>query len=433
MPGFRSEHLLSTAPFGLPTLAATLICLTAGHALAQTNAAQEDQYRQGVYQRETGQPYSAIETLDALLQASPTLNRARLELAVAYYRTLNFAQAKAEAQKVLDDRKTPEAVRLSVLSFLKQLELEEAATFGKPHRLDTNLSLGAHYDSNVTAGPDNAVLPDGGIVEPESLKRGDSGYVLQAGLSHTWQSSTVGRLREATTRAGWSSQAGVYYKGYSKLHEYNLGVLTASTGPTLTIGNGWRGNLSFQADRLTLGDRKLALYTSVAPAATWRVGTGAELTLDAQWAYRNFNRPDDQGRDGRYRSSGISYGTLLNKNKLALQTGYKAFTEDAQNLIFSNSGYELFLGGRQRVWDGGDVFARAALRHTGYRTVAALSTEARSENEQRLELGASHQYQSGWLDKWQASATVTHINNKANLSVYDYDRDMVQFALGRSY
>ncbi|MES2091357.1 MAG: hypothetical protein V4532_15480 [Pseudomonadota bacterium] len=414
-------------------MAATLLFLTAGNATAQSSSAQEAQYRQGLYQRETGQPYSAIETLEALLQASPTLNRARLELAVAYYRTLNFTRAKAEAQKVLDDPKTPEAVRLSVLSFLKQLELEEKATFGKPHRLDTNLSLGMHYDSNVTAGPDNAVLSNGLVLTPDSLKHGDWGYVAQAGVTHTWQSPTTGRLRESTTRAGWTSQAGVYYIGYSKLSDYNLGVLTASTGPTLVIGNGWRGNLNFQADRLTLDDRKLALYTSVAPSGTWRVGNGGELTIDAQWVYRNFNRPGDQERDSSYHATGISYGTLLNKGKLAVQTGYKAFNEDAQDISFSNSGYELFLGGRQRLWEGGDVFARAALRHSGFRANAIGFTETRQENEQRLELGASHQYQSGWLDKWQASATVTHINNKANISLYDYDRDMVQFALGRSY
>ena len=425
--------MLLTSPLGSTVLAASLCCLSAASAFAQSTSAQEDQYRQGIYQRETGQPYSAIDTLDALLQASPTLNRARLELAVAYYRTLNFTKAKAEANKVIADPKTPEAVRLSVLSFLKQLELEESATFGKPHRFDTNVSMGAHYDSNVTAGPENDLLADGRVLTPDSLKRGDWGYVGQAGVTHTWQSPTTGRLREATTRMGWTSQASAYYIGYSKLSEFNLGVLSASTGPTWVVGNGWRGNLSFQADRLTLDNRKLGVYGSVTPSGTWRVGNGGELTIDGQWTYRNFERPEDQQRDSSYHSTGISYGTLFNKGNLAVQGGYKAFEEDAADASFSNSGYELFLGGRQRLWDGGDVFARVGFRHAGYRADAISFTQQRQENEQRLELGASHQVQTGWLDKWKASATLTHINNKANISLYDYDRDMVQFALGRSY
>ena len=63
--------------------------------------ATEARYRLGLYQRETGSPYSAIETLEGLLTANPTLNRARLELAVAYYRTLNYAKARAQAELVL--------------------------------------------------------------------------------------------------------------------------------------------------------------------------------------------------------------------------------------------------------------------------------------------------------------------------------------------
>ena len=42
-----------------------------------------------VYAAQNGQPYTAIETLETLLSGNPTLNRARLELAVAYYRTLD--------------------------------------------------------------------------------------------------------------------------------------------------------------------------------------------------------------------------------------------------------------------------------------------------------------------------------------------------------
>ncbi len=68
----------------------------------------DDQYRQGLYLRETWQPYTAIETLDAILAANPSLNRVRLALAVVYYRTLNDAKDQEHAQRVLDDPKTPE-------------------------------------------------------------------------------------------------------------------------------------------------------------------------------------------------------------------------------------------------------------------------------------------------------------------------------------
>lgn len=421
-----------------PLVSSLLCCLVSIHAQAQTPSQSvpssvEEQYREGLYQRETGRPYSAIDTLESVLAANPTLNRARLEVAVAYYRTLNFAKAKAQAQAVLDDPNTPDAVRLSVLSFIKQVELDESTSFGRPHKLDLSLSLGIVHDSNVNAGPDNAVLPGGLVLEPGATYKSDGGYVLQAGLSHSWLSPTPVRSGESTGRFGWNSQLGVYYKGYGRYSEYNLGVLTAATGPALIMGKGWRGNISFQADRLTLGDEKLALYTSVSPSATWRLGTSGEFTADAQLAYRNFARPDDQGRDSHYSSLGFSYGGLFNSNRLTLQAGVRTFDEDAQEARFSNKGYEIFFGGRQNVWQGGDLFARAALRHSAYDDVEPFYGIARREDEKRLELGASQQFNTGWLDKWQGAATFTIIQNKANLALYEYDRNILQITLGRSY
>ncbi|MFY9477482.1 MAG: hypothetical protein WAQ08_07440 [Aquabacterium sp.] len=158
-------------------IAAGLTALFAGAvpALAQSTSPADEQYRQALYQRETGEPYTAIETLESLLSANPTLNRARMELAVAYYRTLNFARAKAESQRVLDDPQTPENVKLSVLSFLKQLELEEKAAFEKPHKFEPNVALGLLYDSNVNAGPDNALIGPGLLLTPRSLKTSATG------------------------------------------------------------------------------------------------------------------------------------------------------------------------------------------------------------------------------------------------------------------
>lgn len=439
MPHHRPLLKTTTAPL-FHASALTIACLIgmaapSGSANAQqaTSAAVDDQYRQALYQRETGEPYTAIETLESLLSANPTLNRARLELAVAYYRTLNYARARAESQRVLDDPQTPENVKLSVLSFLKQLELEEKAAFEKPHKFEPSVALGLLYDSNVNAGPDNAVLPGGFQLTPGSLSTSDWGVVAQAGVTHTWMSPAPLRLGQSTSRFGWVSQAGIYYKSYNNEHDYNLGVATLATGPTLMVGNLWRGNLNLQVDHLTFGGDTLGVYTSLSPSASVRVGADGELTADAQWVRRDFKRSIDQGRDSNYRSVGLAYGQLFNRGQLAVQGGARWFDESADLARFTNDGHELFVGGRWRAWAGGDLFARAAWRRSKYDGVEPLYGAARRETERRVELGASHEFQSGWLQKWQLSATVTNVHNEANLSLYGYDRDTVLITLGRGF
>jgi hypothetical protein len=411
-------------------LAALLTSAAPAHA---QSAAVDEQYRQALYQRETGEPYTAIETLESLLSANPTLNRARMELAVAYYRTLNFARAKAESQRVLDDPQTPENVKLSVLSFLKQLELEEKAAFEKPHKFEPNVALGLLYDSNVNAGPDNALISPGLLLTPGSLKTSDWGVVGQAGLTHTWLSPSPVRLGQSTARFGWVNQASLYYKGYHNEHDYDLGVVTLATGPTLIVGNAWRGNINLQVDHLTFGGDTLGVYTSLSPSASVRVGLNGEITGDVQWVHRDFKRSIDTGRDSNYRSVGLAYGHLFNRGQLAVQAGGRWFDESADADRFSNDGYEYFVGARLRAWNGGDLFARAAWRRARYDGVEPLFNAARRETEHRVELGASHTFQTGWLEKWQLSGTVTNVHNEANLSLYGYDRDTVQITLGRGF
>lgn len=411
----------------------TTLGATAAQAQTAANTSVEDRYRQALYQRETGEPYTAIESLETLLAANPTLNRARMELAVAYYRTLNFARARAESQRVLDDPQTPENVKLSVLSFLKQLELEEKAASEKPHKFEPTVAVSLLHDSNVNAGPDSAVLPGGFQLTPGSLSTSDWGVVAQAGLTHTWMSPAPVRLGQSTARFGWVSQGSLYYKTYHQENDYDLGVATLATGPTLMVGNLWRGNLNLQVDHLTFGGSTLGLYTSLSPSASVRLGVNGEITADVQWVRRDFKRDIDEGRDSNYRSAGLAYGHLFNRGQLAVQGGVRWFDESADLDRFTNDGHEYFIGGRLRAWAGGDLFARAAWRRTSYDGVEPLYTAARRETERRLELGASHEFQEGWLQKWQASLTVTHVHNKANLSLYGYNRDTVLLTLARGF
>lgn len=397
-------------------------------------AATEAQYRLGLYQRETGEPYSAIDTLESLLSANPSLNRARLELAVAYYRTLNYERARAEAKRVLDDPRTPENVRLSVLSFVKQMELEQTIAQGKPHKWEINTSVGLLYDSNVNAGPDNAVLGSSAngllTLNSQFLSKSDWGYTAQAGVQHTWQKPAPVRIGESTGRFQWISSVNAYHKGYHNFSEYNLGVLSLATGPGLIVGQGFRGNLNLQVDHITFGGRELGLYTSLNPTITVR-GLGGEITTDLLVSQRSFSRPTDGGRQGQFRSFGVSYGHLIG-TQASVQGGVRTFVENTREDRFSNQGHEVFVGGRIQ-WAGIDFFARSAIRNARYDGVEPVFDVARRELERRNEVGASYAFLEGWLQKWQLSATLANVHNRSNVSLYGYDRDTAFINLSRTF
>lgn len=403
-------------------------CLAADSGAASAN----DQYKQALYLRETGQPYAAIESLEALLANSPTLNRARLELAVAYYRTLDYANARQQAQKVLNDPKTPESVRLSVASFLKQLELEEATVFGKPHRWDFNVSAGLLHDSNVNAGPDNALLPNGLTLSDASLKRADTGFTVNMGATHTWTRATPVRLGDSPARFSWVTQANAYQKTYTSANEHNLTVMTLATGPALQLASGHRGNLNVQADYLRLGSDWLGMFSTVTPSFTWKLGRG-ELTADVQWSRHAFQRSADQGRNGEYRAASLSYGHVLSQMPLTYQVGITGFQENTQDWQFGNRGHELFAGLRYRAWEGGDLFLREAYRQSRYIDETPTFDVRRRDNELRSEIGASHRFGSGVMDKWLLSCTVSHTHNGSNIAMYEFGRTVTSITLGKEF
>lgn len=397
-------------------------------------AAAEAQYRLGLYQRETGEPYSAIDTLETLLAANPSLNRARLELAVAYYRTLNYERARAEAQRVLDDPRTPENVRLSVLSFAKQLELEQSMAQGQAHKWEFNASVGLLYDSNVNAGPDNAVLGSSAsgllTLNSQFLSKSDWGHTAQFGLQHTWQKPSPVRIGESTGRFQWISSVTAYHKGYQSYSDYNLDVLSLATGPALIVGQNMRGNLNLQVDHISFGGHELGLYTSLNPTITLR-GLGGEITTDVQVSQRNFSRPTDAGRQGQFRSVGLSYGRLIG-TQASVQGGVRSFVENTREDRFSNQGHEVFVGGRIK-WSSIDFFARTAVRNARYDGVEPVFDVARRELERRNEIGASYTFTEGWLNLWLLSATLANVHNRSNVSLYGYDRDTVFFTLSRTF
>ena len=418
--------------FARTAVATTLLLTGISLVSAEETADSEKLFKEGIFLREQGQVFSSIEAFETVLSNDPALHRARLELAVAYYRAMNYSQATQQAQKVLDDPKTPESVRLAVLTFLAQIKRDEVALTAQPHTWEPSISLGALYDTNVNIGPSGSLLPGGLILSNASKPKEDWAGVLQAGLTHTYNSPLIMRLGETPARFIWQTSAGLYHKGYANENSFDLTALTIATGPGFIAPGKWRAKINLQVDDLYLGGNHLAIYTSLAPTFTWQFRNG-ELTWDAMVLHKQFERQIDNGRDSEFYTSGLSYGHLFLQGKLAAQGGVHAFTEEAKDSRFSNDGWEAFLGVNATTWQNGSAFGRYSYREAKYKGLEPVFNKSRDEFENRYEIGFAHNFKEGLMKDWKLSGSWLRSDNHANVSIYTYQRDVTSINLARSF
>jgi hypothetical protein len=155
-------------------------------------ATPQEIFERALRERARGDLNEAIRSFSAILDANPGLNRARLELAVAYYQAMDHRAALAEARRVLDDPATPPAVRANVERLIAQIEAE-----AEPHRFGGTASVGLLYDSNVSAGPSAPGLS----LDPSAVPRSDSALTVTIGGSHRYLSKMrpgIGGISAAT-------------------------------------------------------------------------------------------------------------------------------------------------------------------------------------------------------------------------------------------
>jgi len=378
---------------------------------------------------------TARQRLTSLLAANPSLSRARLELARVHYLSRDYADARREAQQVLDDPNTPPAVRATVLAFLAQIDADERR-FAPRHLWSPSVYAGVMYDSNVNIGPGRDVIDIGGIdftVAPASQETSDWAGVLDAGIAHTFNPD--GRFDWGETQGDflWQSELNGYYRGYIDETDFNLGVLTARTGPAWVVPGRWRAYVALQIDQIFLGDDDLALFTSLNPGIAWQIGDDWEAGLDAFITDRNYSGSDEDGRDGDYQSGSLTVGRYFRERSLLVQAGASYYNFNADAEFLSYDGPEVFAGIISQAWTNGSVFARAGYRWYDFEGVEPLFNEPRDDDELRVTAGFQHDYREGWLERWSLVGSWTWTDNQSDVAIYEYDRHQVSLGLSRGF
>ncbi|MEE9342439.1 MAG: porin family protein [Gammaproteobacteria bacterium] len=416
---------------GFPGLASFFLCLLV--SVTATSGQLDDEFSSGLDALDNDRLKTAREIFHGILSDSPGLHRARLELARAYYMSLDYKQARAQAQHVLDDPNTPASVRTTVLAFVAQIDEDEKNRAVK-HSWTPSIYLGLMHDTNVNVGPENQLLlPLGGLLNESAVERDDNAFVITPGISHTYNPGKRFELGEHSGYFLWQSQASYYHRAYFDEDDFNLGVLHAGTGPVWVVPRHWRAGIGISFDQIWLGGSPLALFSGINPNVTWQLNDNTEFSLNGLLSSRDYNESSNKPLEGNYRSLGASLGHYMNDKKFAVRVGGKLFDFDARGERFSHDGWEVFLGGVMQAWTNGSLFARA-----GYQTFDFDGQEpdfgfSREDDEHRYTVGFQHAFKAGTLNDWTLSGNFVRTDNESNVSIFDYDRDQYSLGLSRNF
>ena len=413
-------------------LALTLpLCATAASSAEQQEAHWFDQqvaFDQAMSARESGQLQKSIDILKALVAKYPDLARARLELAVAYARNLQYAPARQQAQQVLDDPATPADVKERVKLFLKQLD-----TASQPSTFHGGVSVGLLVDSNVNAGPSTSVIGTN-VLPASTVERSDNALILSADINHRYLARSTLRVGSSDSdRANilWLSHLGYYRVSHQQELDRDLDMLNVSTGPTLAKAGKWSANLNFEFDALRLRGANYARFNAIHPSVTWPLnGNKAAFTLDGTMQLRNYMRPIDNGRDSRYTAYGLAARNIVRNDTLTVRASIHGFTENADLTSFGRDGYNLSGSLNLATSKSANLFVRGEFEHSKYDgPYSSSNLTVREETMRRASLGANTALQDGWLQGWTLEGTYTYTDTNSNIAVYDYRRDQLLVSL----
>ncbi len=399
-------------------------------AFAEDAIDPETLFTQALKYRNNGELFSAIEIFETILSNQPGLNRARLELAISYHLTRRYYDAKEQLTTVLNDPETPDEVKLTITAYLAQLS-GDIKNADERSTSSIYISAGALTDSNINLGP----ARDIGIT-PENSENSGSGGQLMFTFSHRSRSGQAIHINQSIADFEWHTQATAYNKAYASGNsDFNLGVLSLSTGPALIVEKAWRAAFNFKLDKIYFGNKSYADYSGINPLFTYSIMDDLELTFENITLAREYNQTDDQRLNGTLTMWGLDIAKFYTKQAIGIQAGMKYHDNGAKAGELHSTGGEIYLGGQIPAWKDARAYLTISARDYRYKSADTENgfNAKRDETETLAVLGLSHDFRSGALKSWTLNAQYTYTKNDSNLNEFTYDRDVFEVNMRRYF
>lgn len=387
---------------------------------AETNLAQQ-MFDQAMEKRESGDVFAAIEIFESLLAKNPGLNRARLELAVAYHQANRYKASMNELQTVLDDPNTPENVRLSILAYLGQVSKDEKKPEGS-HQLSYYLKAGLLHNSNLNASQAVATA-----LGPSSTSEISSiGTDIVASIGHRYSRKKLLDITSSVTQFEWQSQATLNSNIYEQNNDFNLNVVSLSTGPAFISPGSWRASIFMRADYIALGDNTLAVFASINPNITFDLGGFHNVLVESSFTTHDYDAAENAEYDGNESMLGVGYTLYLPKYNAGLEAGFKLHQNNADSKAFSYDLNEFYSAGFIALDEQSNVYLKLHTRSYDYKAIdTTLNINGvRDDTENQITIGINYDPTETSFKGWTLNIELSAIDNDSNADSLDYERNI---------
>ena len=253
---------------------------------------------------------AAIGALERMLFYNKDLPRVRLELGVLYFRLGSYGTARTYFEGAVSAPGTPDDVKIRVAGFVREIERRTATS-----QSAFFMQLGLRHQTNANAGPDSFAVRALGF---------DATLDSKFGRARDWNAFALAsytHIYDFENQRGdvWESNVSGYYARQFRLNKLDLGLIEATTGPRLAVGEAT--GLSFRpyvlANDVLLGSNQYFGTVGAGAGFRWRMDNG--VTLDPNYEYRarrysnsgNYPTATLQTGDLQIASLGLAGPTML--------------------------------------------------------------------------------------------------------------------------
>jgi tetratricopeptide (TPR) repeat protein len=418
--------------------AATLCFIINGNLIAEEVDIIQEQFEEALDERESGKIYDAIKLFENILATNPYLNRARLELAVAYHEASDYQKAMEQFQIVLDDPETPDSVRLAILAYKAQVYSDELKPEGS-HHFSQYLKAGVIYNSNINVVPGVGNIIVNGrefFLPSEEISAFGTDIVFSA--SHRYRRKKPFNVGGARTSFEWQSQASVSSNLYTETSDFDLNIVSADTGPAFISAGRWLGAIPLRVDYVNLGHSSLATALSVNPYISFDLGNYRSILIESTFLKRNYADTINEPQDGSLVMGGAAYTTVLQSLNTGLEAGFRVRSRNAEDDQFGYDGLTLYFSGYTSITDLSSVYLKASYRKYDYKAPDTIiddtnTTLIRNDDEITASIGYNRDIKDGVLGNWAFNTELAYTENGSNIDAYDYDRTLFSLNLSRYF